>query len=253
MKDIFKVNRPLVGAGIFSTDQFVAKRIFDCDPDWLWICLEHSPWTFESIAPIVIDARSRNIMPIVRVGWNEPDLIKRAYDVGAYGVMVPQVDTADEAEKAVKFARYPPAGERGIAPWFAGSLGISLEEVIELDKSQNLLLLQMESLESLSNLDEILSVEGYDVLIVGPTDLSASMGIHGDIHNEKIVEIMENVVEKVNNAGKILGSTFLDPSYCEKWIKAGYQFMNIADPLRLGTEKLKEEIARLKKLKFNHH
>lgn len=253
MKDIFKTNRPLVGAGIFSTDQFVAKRIFDCDPDWLWICLEHSPWTFESIAPIVIDARSRNIMPIVRVGWNEPDLIKRAYDVGAYGVMVPQVDTADEAEKAVKFARYPPAGERGIAPWFAGSLGISLEEVFELDKSQNLLLLQMESLESLSNLDEILSVEGYDVLIVGPTDLSASMGIHGDIHNEKIVEIMENVVEKANNAGKILGSTFLDPSYCEKWIKAGYQFMNIADPLRLGTEKLKEEIVRLKKLKFNHH
>ena len=74
------------------------------------------------------------------------------------------------------------------------------------------------------------------------------MGIHGDIHNERIVEIMENVVEKANKAGKILGSTFLDPSYCEKWIKAGYPFMNIADPLSLGTVRLKKEISRLKKL-----
>ncbi|MAU55814.1 MAG: aldolase [Dehalococcoidia bacterium] len=248
MKEIFKQKRPLIGAGIFSTDQFVARRIFQCEPDWLWICLEHSPWSFESIAPITVEARNQGIMPIVRVGWNEPDLIKRAYDIGAYGVMVPQVDSASEAEQAVKYARYPPVGERGVAPWFAGYVGLNLQDVFDKDKNENLLLLQMESLESLSNIDEILSVDGYDILIVGPTDLSASMGIHGDIHNEKIVEIMENVVEKANKAGKILGSTFLDPLYCEKWIKAGYPFMNIADPLSLGTVRLKKEISRLKKL-----
>ena len=253
MKEIFKQNRPLIGSGIFSTDQFLAKRIFDCEPDWLWICLEHSPWSFESIAPIVIQARSRDIMPIVRGGWNEPDLIKRAYDTGAYGVMIPQVETASEAEKAVKFARYPPLGNRGIAPWFASHLDLSLNEVFELDKKENLLLLQMESLNALSNIDEILAVDGYDVLIVGPTDLSASMGIHGDIHNKKIVDIMENLVEKAHNAGKVLGSTFTSTDKCEKWIKNGYNFMNIADPLSLGTEKLKKEITRLKKLDFNYH
>ena len=106
----------------------------------------------------------------------------------------------------------------------------------------------MESLESLSNIDEILAVEGYDILIVGPTDLSASMGIHGDIHNEKIVDIMENLVEKATKAGKVLGSTFLDTNICEKWINKGYKFMNIADPLSLGTNQLKNEIERLKKL-----
>ncbi len=79
------------------------------------------------------------------------------------------------------------------------------------------------------------------------------MGIHGDIHNQKIVDIMENLVEKANNAGKVLGSTFVGIDYCEKWIKKGYNFMNIADPLSLGTEKLKQEVARLKKLEFNYH
>ena len=162
--------------------------------------------------------------------------------------MIPQVDTASEAEEAVKYSRYPPLGERGIAPWFASYLGLSLEEVFEKDKEENLLLLQMESLESLSNIDEILSVDGYDILIVGPTDLSASMGIHGDIHNEKIVDIMEGLVEKATKAGKVLGSTFLDTKICEKWIKNGYNFMNIADPLSLGTNQLKNEIERLKKI-----
>ena len=176
-----------------------------------------------------------------------------SYDTGAYGVMIPQVETASEAEIAVKFARYPPIGNRVIAPWFASHLDLSLQEVFELDKKENLLLLQMESLNALSNIDEILAVEGYDILIVGPTDLSASMGIHGDIHNQKIVDIMENLVEKATNAGKVLGSTFVGTDYCEKWIKKGYNFMNIADPLSLGTEKLKQEVARLKKLEFNYH
>ena len=101
MKKILKQNRPLIGTGIFSSDPFIAKKIFQCQPDWLWICLEHSPYSFETIAPIAIDARLNNIMPIIRVGWNHPDLIKRAYDIGASGVMIPQIDTANEAEEAV--------------------------------------------------------------------------------------------------------------------------------------------------------
>ena len=86
---------------------------------------------------------------------------------------------------------------------------LKLRRVFEKDKEENLLLLQMESLESLSNIDEILAVEGYDILIVGPTDLSASMGIHGDIHNEKIVDIMENLVEKLLKLAKYLDQLFL--------------------------------------------
>ena len=83
---------------------------------------------------------------------------------------------------------------------------------------------------------------------MGPTDLSASMGIHGDIHNEKIVEIMENLVEKATKADKVLGSTFVSTDVCENWIKKGYNFMNIADPLSIGTNNLKQEISRLKGL-----
>jgi len=250
MKKIFKDNNPIIGAGIFSPDQFIAKRIFQCDPDWLWICLEHSPWSLESMAPIIIDARNQGIMPIVRVGWNEPDLIKRAYDSGAYGVMIPQVETASEAEKAVKYSRYPPVGNRGVAPWFASYTGSSMADVFKYDKEENLLLLQMESLKSLENIDEILAVEGFDVLIVGPTDLSVSMFGYPDIHNDKVVKIMEDVAKKATEAGKILGSTYADPAHCEKWIRSGYNFMNISDPLSIGTTNLTKEIARLKNIRI---
>ena len=181
--------------------------------------MEHSPYSLETIAPIAIDARLNGIMPIIRVGWNHPDLIKRAYDIGASGVMIPQVDTASEAEEAVKYSRYPPLGERGIAPWFASYLGLSLDDVFEKDKEENLLLLQMESLESLSNIDEILSVDGYDILIVGPTDLSASMGIHGDIHNEKIVDIYGRACRESYKSWQSAWINFLDTNICEKWIK----------------------------------
>ena len=88
MKKILQQNRPLIGTGIFSSDQFIAKKIFQCKPDWLWICLEHSPYSLETIAPIAIDARLNGIMPIIRVGWNHPDLIKRAYDIGGNAIGV---------------------------------------------------------------------------------------------------------------------------------------------------------------------
>ena len=238
----------VIGTSMFSTEPNVAFQIYDCHPDWVWIDLEHTPWCFESIMPITILAHQKDVCPIIRVGWNDPALIKKAFDIGAGGVMIPQIDTAEEAENAVKFSRYAPLGERGVGPGFATQLGLSLDDILNNSNNETLLILQMESEKAFKNLDDILEVEGYDVLLVGPADLSLSLGIPGDIHNPKIEEIMRKVSKKAINKGKFAGTTFSDQDYCAKWIKEDYKFMNVSNALGLGLTKLTSVFKDLRSL-----
>ena len=141
-------------------------------------------------------ARQSGVAGIIRVPWNEPGHIKKAYDVGAVGVIVPQVDTPDEARAAVRYARYPPLGERGIAPWFAVPLGITTADVIRHANEETVLVLQMESAEAYERIDETLAVEHFDVILAGPLDLSASLGVPGQLHHPKVERIMLDLVDR---------------------------------------------------------
>ena len=247
VKKMLNNGETVLGASMFSVEQNIASQVYDCKPDWVWIDLEHTPWSFETIMPITILAHKKNVCPIIRVGWNDPALIKKAFDIGAGGVMIPQVDSAEEAESAVKFSRYAPLGERGVGPWFATQLGLQSDEIIKNSNNETLLILQIESKKALENLDEILEVAGYDVILVGPGDLSVSLGIT-DIHHPKMEEIMKEVSEKALKKGKFVGSTFNDTKYCEKWIKENYKFMNVSNGLHLGLNKLKSVFQDLRSL-----
>ena len=108
------------------------------------------------------------------------------------------------------------------------------------------MILQMESLEAYENIDEILKIPGYEVLLLGPTDLSASLGIPGDIHNSKVENIMIDVASKIKNSDKFLATTFTNLDDCERWIPEGYQMMNISDPLLVGTKMVSEKIKEYK-------
>ena len=120
-------NGVVLGTSMFTREAHVAQVIYNAGPDWVWIDQEHSPWGSESIGTICVQGRSSDVAPIVRVQWNDPGEIKKAYDTGAVGVMVPQVDNPEEALDAVKFSKYPPQVERGIAPFFASFMGLSPE------------------------------------------------------------------------------------------------------------------------------
>ena len=237
---------PVIGTGMFTREPFVAQRIYQTGCDWVWIDQEHAPFGTESIGTICVQGRQNACAPVIRVPYNNPGDIKKAYDIGAVGVMVPQVDTPEEATLAVKYAKYPPVGERGISPFFASYLEISLEEVLKNANNETLLILQMESLEAYENIDEILKIPGYEVLLLGPTDLSASLGIPGDIHNSKVENIMIDVASKIKNSDKFLATTFTNLDDCERWIPEGYQMMNISDPLLVGTKMVSQKIKQYK-------
>jgi 4-hydroxy-2-oxoheptanedioate aldolase len=135
---------------------------------------------------------------------------------------------------------------RGIAPFFAGYLGLTQQDIIDNANDETLLILQMESVEAYENLDEILAVPGYEVLLVGPTDLSASLGVPGDIHNSNVENIMADVAQRIKGTGKYLSTTFGDVTDCRRWLGEGYQMMNVSSTLALGTIRTREIYAELR-------
>jgi len=227
-------NELLLGTSLFSREPHVAAAIYATMPDWVWIDQEHSPWGTESIGMICVMARQAGIAGVIRVPWNDPAHIKKAYDVGATGVMVPQVDNPEEVAKAIDYAKYPPIGNRGIAPFFAGMMGLTQDDVIKHANDETLLIIQMESVEAYERVDETLAMNNFEVLLVGPTDLSASLGIPGQIHDDRVEQIMSDVTSKMAGTGKALATTFGDPEDCRRWIREGYRMMNVSSVLSLG-------------------
>ena len=246
IKDKIASGKPVLGTSLFTREPHVAASIFASGPDWVWIDQEHSPWGTESIGTICVQARQAGVAGVIRVPWNDPGDIKKAYDVGAVGVMVPQVDTPQEARDAVKYARYPPLGERGIAPFFAGLAGIDPDEITLKANDETLLILQMESREAWENVDEIIDVENFDVLLAGPADLSASLGVPTQLHHPKVEAIMEELPKKLEGTGKVAGTTFGRFEDCFRWIEKGYRFMNVGSMLAFGAEVQKAHFAELR-------
>lgn len=228
-------NELLLGTAMFSREPHVAAAVHQTGPDWTWIDNEHAPWGIESVGMICIMARQAGIATVIRVPWNTPGDIKKSYDVGAVGVMVPQVDTPEEVHEAISYAKYPPIGERGIAPWFAMSMGVAPADVMANANDETMLILQMESAEAYENIDEILKIEHFEVLLVGPQDLSASLGVPGQIHHAKVENAMLDVAQKIKGTDKALASTFASVDDCRRWISEGYRMMNVSSTLALGT------------------
>ncbi len=237
----------VLGTALFGPEAHIAAAVYNqCGVDWVWIDHEHEPWGTESMGTVCVMGRQAGIAPVIRVAWNDPSLIKKAYDVGAVGVMVPQVDNPAEARQAVKYAKYPPMGERGIAPFFATFLGISGEEVLKNANSETVLILQIESAEALEKVDDTLKVKGYEVMLFGPTDMSASLGVPGKIHHPKVENAMMDVAKKAKKAGMMLGCTFGDPEDCRRWIREGYKFMNVSSPIFMGTTAVKKWVTQFR-------
>ena len=183
----------VLGTSLPVPSSLVLGTIVQAQPDFVWIDTEHAPFATESLDAIPVLARQNGVAPMIRVAWNDPALIKKAYDVGAVAVMVPQVNTAEEAARAVQYARYPPEGQRGLSPMWTRIAGEDWNHVIKTANAETVLILQIESQEAYDNIDEIKQVAGIDVLLVGPLDLSASVGKITETSAGEVQEIMRDV------------------------------------------------------------
>jgi 4-hydroxy-2-oxoheptanedioate aldolase len=194
--------------------------------DWILIDHEHGPGGEDTMLHQLQAASATPTFPIVRIANNETPRFKRALDMGAFGVMVPYVNTAAEARAAVQAMRYPPHGIRGVAKFNRGA-GFSgdFEEYYLHAHERLLTVLQIETTESVANIDEIAAVDGADVLFVGPTDLSYNMGIRDQLESPRFIEALQKVSAAAKKHGKAAGILVHANPLVAKVRDLGYTFV----------------------------
>ncbi|MBT4866540.1 MAG: 4-hydroxy-3-methylbut-2-en-1-yl diphosphate synthase [Planctomycetaceae bacterium] len=194
-----------LGAGITFSDPAVVEALSD-SVDFLWIDLEHNPTNLESLLAHLIAARAGGAPALVRVPSQEIAWIKRVLDTGAEGIILPQADSAAEIREFVSACRYPPKGTRGFGPRRPTNYArFGGDEYLEHANRNLFVVAQIETVSALNELDEIVAIDGLDSLVVGPYDLSGSMGILGQVHHQQVLDAVRTVAEKAKAAGLYIG------------------------------------------------
>ena len=176
--------------------------------DTAMIDLEHGPGSYLDAIPMMQAAQNRGCIPLVRATSASPVVIKRVLDIGPAGIMVPNLRTPAEAEDAVASCRYGPEGHRGAAPGIvrATDYGRDVAGYLEWMENEFLIIGQVESASAIDRIEDIVRVDGLDMIFIGPSDLSASLGTLGDYDKPEFVEAMETVERATLAAGKWLGT-----------------------------------------------
>ena len=209
MKAKLLSGQPAFGVSVMFPSPQIVDMIGRLGFDWVLMDCEHGSASLDSLELMSMAAEATGITPIARPSVNSPEAILQVMDRGAMGVQVPHVITADDAKRAVEAVKYHPLGNRGLA---AGSrpagygFGMSMPEYVEAANRETLVCVQIEDREALPNVDDILRVEGIDVIFVGPSDLSQSMGYPGRSGVPEVREAMEAVFAKTVAAGLVPGS-----------------------------------------------
>jgi 4-hydroxy-2-oxoheptanedioate aldolase len=196
--------------------------------DFVIIDMEHGPLNLLVAENMIRAAHLRNMIAIIRVGENNPLMISRALDIGADGVQIPQISNALDAVRAVQASKFYPEGERGVCRY------VRAAEYTHLPKAKYFVqanhdtsvIIHIEGQEGFKNLDEILQVDGIDILFIGPYDLSQSLGVPGDVENPKVVAEVTRIINKASEFGKIIGIFTEDVSSARNYISRGIQYIS---------------------------
>jgi len=202
----------------------------------------------ETIKILMASSRSAELVPLVRLPATEYHFTARALDMGAMGIMIPMCENAEQAKKLVSSAKYPPVGKRGAAFTIAHDdyKPGNIVEKIASANSQTLLIAQIETVGGLENLDAIASVDGIDVLWIGQTDLSTSLGVPGQFDHPLFKDAVQKVVDSCNRHGKVAGFMPLSIAEGKQFMDQGFRMLAYGGDLWLYLATLKQGIGELK-------
>ncbi|MEX0427253.1 HpcH/HpaI aldolase/citrate lyase family protein [Nocardioides sp. DS6] len=235
-------DRPLVGMWVCSGSPLIAEVCAGSGLDWLLIDMEHAPNGLESVLAHLQAVAPYPAIPLVRVPGYLPVMVKQVLDLGAQNILMPMVDTAEQAEAAVRAVRYPPRGIRGVGSALARSARWNRVDDYLTDAERYVsLFVQIESATGVENAAAIAAVDGVDGVFAGPSDLAASMGLIGQQSHPDVVAAVRRVFAGVTAAGKPVGVNAFDPVVAESYLEAGASFILVgADVAMLarGSEEL---------------
>ena len=241
LKERLKAGRPALGCWLHLASPIAAEIVAHAGYDALVIDHEHGPGDFVNAILSMQAASGTQATTMIRVPWNDMVTIKRALDSGAQGVMVPYVQSAEEARAAVAACRYPPEGVRGYANQVTRCAGYGANaKAYDEGWPENLLLIcQIETRKAVDNIPEIAAVDGIDMLFIGPSDLAASIGHLGEVDHAEVGALIAEAESRIAEAGKMLGTVPRPGRSAKDLIEAGYHMVigsSDATLLRRGAE-----------------
>ncbi len=218
----------LHGIWLGFADPYAAENAATADFDWLLIDGEHAPNDIRSISAQLAAIGAHGPAPVVRLRDDDPAAIKQALDIGAQNLLIPMVNSADQALRAYRATRYPPEGVRGVGSSLARASRFSaIPDYLTTANDQICLILQIESAEGLANLDAILAVDGVDALFIGPSDLAADMGYLGQPNHPAVKAAVLDALARIRAAGKSAGVLSTEGDYINDCKAAGANFVGV--------------------------
>ena len=252
-KNIFKQRlankEKLVGSWLMSGSPVVAEAMGCIGFDYLVLDMEHVALDVPDALAMMQAIEATGTPTLLRLAWNDMVLIKRILDAGAQSIMLPFVQNADEARSAVSFARYPPHGVRGVAGLHRASRWGNVRNYLKEAENELMVSVQLETLGALEKIGEIAAVEGIDGLFIGPADLSASMGLLGDMNNAKVQELLERGAKFCNKIGKPIGIVAGTPEMAKRYAEYGYDHVAVGVDMGMLVSRANEYLAGMREVK----
>jgi 2-keto-3-deoxy-L-rhamnonate aldolase RhmA len=240
--------KPVLGLTITVPSVEVAAHGANLGFDFLWIEMEHSPTTLETLRNMVLATRGLKAIPFARVPVNELWTAKRVLDSGVLGVIFPFTSTPELARQAVAACKYPPHGGRGSGAGLATFRWPAPEGYYDFADKNVMVIVNIEEAKAVENIDAIASTEGLDVLFIGTSDLSFSLGFRGKQDHQRVQEAIAEIVKAAKKHNKILGAPAGDPDLIKKYMKQGFLFFQASTDLRLMAAGAREFLQPLAKL-----
>jgi 2-dehydro-3-deoxyglucarate aldolase len=245
LRNRLKNHETLIGTLVSLASLESAEILADAGFDWFFVDLEHSLLGPRE-AQAILQVSGERVDCILRVPLNDEIWIKKALDTGAAGVMVPQVNSAEEARRAVRFSKYPPQGGRSVGIARAQGYGSRLEAYIERANHETAVIVQIETIEAVRNVEAIITTEGIDGVLVGPYDLSASMGHTGQVENAEVQAAIAHVRQVCLEKGMPLGVFAATAERARGYLKEGYNLIAASSDSLMLTHAARQVVDQLR-------
>lgn len=219
-------NNP-IGTWLSVGHPTVSEAVAQTDLDFVLIDTEHTTMSLETVENMArsVDAAPGDTQTVVRVPWNDPVTLKRVIDIGVGGVMVPMLESAEEAEQFVDAVQYPPDGSRGIAGSRATNYGTNFEEYVTNANGSIFTIAQIETERGLENATDIAAVDGIHSLFVGPSDLSGALDVFGHSDPDSLNQAIDRIVTAGHDNDTAVGTLTIDSESVERRLEQGFDFL----------------------------
>ena len=254
LKDKLISNELTIGSWLTLPSTAIAEIMCNAGFDWLVVDLEHTTISLEQAGELIRTIELSGSSSLVRLTSNDENQIKRVMDAGAQGIVVPMVKSATDAKRAVTATRYPPLGTRGVGLARAQEYGAKFEEYLAWQSDINfgpVVVVQIEHVDAVANLKEILNVDGVDAFIIGPYDLSCSMGIPGEFDNPEFIQTINKIIQIGSELNAVSGLHVVEPDKqkLNNAIIAGHKFIAYSVDIRMIDVAARDGMAEFKRLK----